>query len=532
MSKKFKSRRKSRTGQAERTKMEEALLEGEARYRRLIEASTDYIYSVRIKDGRVASTVHGPGCQGVTGYTSDEYDADPYLWYRMIHEEDRSTVIKQSERVLAGEVPQPLEHRIIHKNGSIRWVKNTPVPHHEGNELVAYEGLIVDITERKHLEERLYQSQKMEAIGRLAGGVAHDFNNCLTAIIGFSELSLSDLAPEDPLFHNLEAIHSSALKASGITRQLLAFSRKQMIEPQILSPNSLIADFSRMMKRLLGEDIKLVTDFAPDLGNVKADPSQIEQILMNLSVNARDAMPDGGEMLLRTANVEMDELYALSHFVVTPGEYVMMVVEDTGTGMTEETKAHIFEPFFTTKEKGKGTGLGLATVYGIVKQNGGNIWCYSEEGKGTTFKIYLPRTYEKTQACQVSTAPKTLPRGVETILVVEDEDYIRNATVMTLKQYGYTVIEARHGDEALTICEKWNRSLNLILTDVVMPHLSGWELVERLKDIRNDFKVLYMSGYTNDVISHHGILDKDTNFIAKPFTSYKLLGKIRAVLDR
>jgi len=511
-------------------RVEEALMESETRYRRLIEAATDYIYSVTIKDGSVVATTHGPGCEGVTGYGSDEYEADPYLWYRMIHEEDRDAVIRQSERVLAGELPSPLEHRIIHKDGSVRWVKNTPVPHYEGKILVAYDGLIVDITERKHVEEEFYQSQKLESIGRLAGGVAHDFNNCLTAIMGFSELSMADVGPKNKIYKNLETIHASGLKAAGICRQLLAFSRKQIIEPKVLNINDIIPDLNKMLKRLMGEDIRMETALAPDLGNVKADLSQIEQILMNLAVNARDAMPDGGELLIKTANIELDEFYAVNHVGLTPGKYVMVVVEDTGTGMTEKIKAHIFEPFFTTKGKDKGTGLGLATVYGIVKQNGGNIWCYSEEGKGTTFKIYLPRVYEKADVLQQETMEAFPTGGTETILVIEDEDGVRKATVNILKQHGYAVIEAGNGGEALDICEIKDRPIDLVLTDVVMPYIGGREFIKRLKILRNGFKVLYMSGYTNDVISHHGILEQGVNFIGKPFSSSDLLRKVRDVL--
>ncbi|MBF0559569.1 MAG: response regulator [Nitrospirae bacterium] len=516
---------------SERERMAEVVQESEKRYRRLVEASIDYIYSVTIKDGRTIGTVHGPGCEGVTGFTSEEYYADPDLWYRMVHEEDRDAVISQAEKVLAGAPSLPLEHRIIHKDGSLRWVKNTPVPHYEGQVLVSYEGLIVDITERKNVEEKFYQAQKMEAIGRLAGGVAHDFNNCLTAIIGFSDLSMSEVGQENPLYNNLETVRSAALKASRITRQLLAFSRKQVSEPKIVNLNDLVSDLNKMLKRFLGEDIKLHTILAPDLGHVKSDPSQIEQVLMNLAVNARDAMPDGGEFLIKTGNIELDDCYVRDHPGIVPGEYIMIVVEDTGMGMKEEVKEHIFEPFFTTKGKDKGTGLGLATVYGIVKQNGGDIWCYSEEGKGTTFKIYLPRVYGKTEAHILNSVIKELPNGYETILVVEDEAPVRRSTVTILQKHGYTVLEACHGIEALEIMGEIKKPIHLILTDVVMPNMSGREFIERLNVLRNGFKVLYMSGYTNDIMSHYKILDEGMNFISKPFSSTDLLEKVRDVLD-
>src|SRR5208283_2894508 len=300
----------------------------------------------------------------------------------------------------------------------------------------------------------------------------------------------------------------------------------------VLNINDIITNLNKMLKRLIGEDIKLKTARAPDLGNVKADLSQIEQIIINLAVNAKDAMPDGGQLLIGTANVELDEQYAMKHNAVIPGEYIMIAVEDSGAGMTEEIKAHIFEPFFTTKEKDKGTGLGLATVYGIVKQNRGNIWFYSEESKGTTFKIYLPRVYGKAEVLQKKTMEAYPAGGTETILVIEDEDKVRNATINILKKHGYSVIGASHGGEALDICEKRTAPVDLVLTDVVMPHVSGREFVGRLKVLRDGFKVLYMSGYTNDVISHHGILEEGVNFISKPFSSSDLLRKVRDVLDR
>ena len=517
---------------SEKERMEGMIQESEKRYRRLVEASIDYIYSVKIKEGRAIGTVHGLGCESVTGYESNEFEADPYLWYQMVYEEDRDAVINQSEKVLAGEPPQPLEHRIIHKDGSLRWVKNTPVPHYEGQALASYDGLIADITERKNIEEQFYQSQKLESIGRLAGGVAHDFNNCLNAIVGFSELCMTEVEPMSEIYENLQTIRDSGWQASGICRQLLAFSRKQIIEPMVLNINDIITNLNKMLKRLIGEDIKLKTARAPDLGNVKADLSQIEQIIINLAVNAKDAMPDGGQLLIGTANVELDEQYAMKHNAVIPGEYIMIAVEDSGAGMTEEIKAHIFEPFFTTKEKDKGTGLGLATVYGIVKQNRGNIWFYSEESKGTTFKIYLPRVYGKAEVLQKKTMEAYPAGGTETILVIEDEDKVRNATINILKKHGYSVIGASHGGEALDICEKRTAPVDLVLTDVVMPHVSGREFVGRLKVLRDGFKVLYMSGYTNDVISHHGILEEGVNFISKPFSSSDLLRKVRDVLDR
>lgn len=515
---------------AERRQSEVALHESETRYRRLIEAATDYIYTVTVTDGTAVATSHGPGCEGVTGYKSEECDADPDLWYQMVHEEDRDAVLRQSERVLAGELPPPLEHRIIHKNGLIRWVKNTPVPHYEGQVLVAYEGLIADITERKRVEEQLHHSQKMEALGRLAGGMAHDFNNCLTAIIGFSEISMMEMEPGGHFYQNLETIHESALKAAGLTRQLLAFSRKQIVEPSILDINRLITNLCKMLKRLIGEDIELIIDCDQDLGNIKADPTQIEQTLINLSINARDAMPEGGRLTLRASNIELTDEYKCGCDYIVPGEYLLLTVEDNGTGISKEVKEHIFEPFFTTKKEGKGTGLGLATVYGIVSQSGGYISCFSEPGIGTLFNIYFPRVYEKTISDDTVPSRTEHLHGSETILVVEDEETVRASAVTLLKKHGYKVFEACNGHDALSACRGRSGNIDLILTDIIMPLMNGEEFVKRLRETKECPKVIYMSGYTNDYLGHHGVLSETDCFISKPFTSTGLLSKIREVL--
>ena len=385
--------------------------------------------------------------------------------------------------------------------------------------------------ERKKLEEQLRQAQKMEAIGQLTGGIAHDFNNMLTVIIGYSELMLQRLKADDPLRSEVEQVKEAGVRASLLTRQLLAFSRKQVLQPRVLDLNAVLTNMDRMLQRLIGEDIDLVTVPAPGLGRVLADPGQIEQVIMNLAVNARDAMPQGGKLTIETANVELDEAYARQHGPVQPGPYVMLAVSDTGCGMDAETQARIFEPFFTTKEVGKGTGLGLSTVYGIVKQSSGDIWVYSEPGRGTTFKIYLPWVEGAVDTVEPGVAPARDVRGSETILLVEDDVGIRRLVRQVLAERGYWVLEAIHGTHAIQISEQNTVPIHLLATDLVMPGMSGRELAEHLKPSRPNMKVLFMSGYTDKAIVHHGELDPGTAYLQKPFTPDALARKVREVLD-
>jgi PAS domain S-box-containing protein len=381
-------------------------------------------------------------------------------------------------------------------------------------------------------EQQLRQSQKLEAIGQLAGGVAHDFNNLLTAINGYSSLALQRLDNNHPVRGYLEEVKKAGDRAANLTRQLLAFGRKQMLQPLALNLNDVVADMSKMLRRLIGEDIQFTAKFDPELKRIKADPGQIEQVLVNLVVNARDAMPQGGHLTIETANIEVDRDYAGKHFGVQPGSYVMLAISDTGTGMSEEIKARIFEPFFTTKEKGKGTGLGLSTVYGIVKQSGGNIWVYSEPGRGTSFKVYLQQ-FEATSDPLEKPVPELVAQGgSETILLVEDEDVVRGLARKILEQSGYSVLDARNGADAIRISGEHSDPIHLLLTDVVMPELSGKEIAERLTLQRPGTRVLFMSGYTDQAIVHHGVVDADVEFIQKPFTPGALARKVRAVLDR
>jgi two-component system cell cycle sensor histidine kinase/response regulator CckA len=391
--------------------------------------------------------------------------------------------------------------------------------------------------ERKHVEEALglseaqfRQSQKLEAVGQLAGGVAHDFNNLLTVIYGYTQLSMDKVPADNPLWKNLQEIRKAAERAASLTRQLLAFSRKQVLQPKVLCLNTVVYDLQKMLRRLIGEDIELRITLATDLGNVKADPGQIEQVIMNLAVNARDAMPLGGKLTIETENVHLEGENAKQHVAVN-GDYVMLVVTDTGSGMDEAIRKRIFEPFFTTKAMGKGTGLGLSTVYGIVKQSGGDIWAYSEPGHGTTFKIYLERVDEPDPEPREDAEVEEDMEGTETILLAEDEEVVRRLTADLLKKQGYQVLEAANGTAALLTFERHRGTIDLVITDVVMPEMSGRELVDRLVTLRADVKVLYMSGYTDDAIIHHGVLDAETAFIQKPFTPNDLVQKVREVLE-
>lgn len=395
---------------------------------------------------------------------------------------------------------------------------------------VTAERVRADIGKRASLEEQLRQSQKLEAIGRLAGGIAHDFNNILTAIMGYSALLQAGLGERDPLRLEVEEIKKAVRRASSLIQQLLAFSRRQVLQLKVLDLNAVVMNIQQLLQRLIGEDIELVILPAPALRHVKADPGQIEQVLMNLALNARDAMPKGGKLTIETANVTVDEAFARRH-LISPGPYAMLSVTDTGLGMDADIQAHIFEPFFTTKEPGKGTGLGLATVYGIVKQSGGNVFVYSEPGRGATCKIYLPRVDEPLTALEAAKPIIEPVSGTETILLVEDEESVRELVSKVLQRNGYTILEARHGEEAVDLCTKFEGDIHLLVTDVVMPRMSGREVAETLQPTRPTMKVLYLSGYTDDEVVRHGVLESMTAFLQKPFTPDALARKVRDVLD-
>lgn len=398
-----------------------------------------------------------------------------------------------------------------------------------------------DITERKRAEqalreteEQLRQSQKLESVGQLAGGIAHDFNNLLTVIGGYTDLLLMGDKLDEPVREKMAEVRKAAERASSLTRQLLAFSRKQVLKPEVLDLNLLIEGTGKILRRLIGEDIEVTTKLRSDVGKIMADPGQIEQVVINLVLNARDAMPSGGKIMLETAQVELDREYADMRIAVKPGHYVMLAVSDTGTGMPAEVQKHIFEPFFTTKEVGKGTGLGLSMIYGIVKQSGGNIWVYSELGKGTTFKVYLPLVISKAAEVALSgeTPHVSTVKATETILLVEDEAMVRKLAADILRAKGYQVLAAKNGDEAREICKTHPHTIHLLLTDVIMPRMNGKEVAEMVRSFQPEIEVVYMSGYTDDIIVHHGVLDAGTNFIEKPFTAEVLTRKVHEVLNR
>jgi len=434
---------------------------------------------------------------------------------QILEEQGRILNAEVRRRVKGGEVRVALaSSEIIHLNGERCILTATN-----------------DITEHRRLEEQLLQSQKMESIGRLAGGVAHDFNNLLTAIIGYSQLLLRRLDKNDQSYLEIEEIMKSGQSAAALTSQLLAFSRKQVVQPQVLDLNAVVANIEKMLRRLIGEDIELTTMLEPQLASIKADPNHIEQILLNLAVNARDAMPEGGKLIIETANVYLDENYASQHISVEAGRYVMLGVSDTGIGMNKQTQSQIFEPFFTTKEKGKGTGLGLSTVYGIVKQSEGNIWVYSEPGHGTIFKIYLPQCDESIDPTCIDKTLGQAAGGSETVLLVEDEQAVRKLTRKILEENGYRVLEATHADEALTISNRHKGAIDLMITDMVMPHTNGHDLAKQLSALRPEMKLLYMSGYTENRVIDKLLLNPAIGFLEKPFNVDGLLNKVRNVLN-
>jgi two-component system, cell cycle sensor histidine kinase and response regulator CckA len=449
-----------------------------------------------------------------------------------IHPDDRESVIETVANAMKSGGDFSVQNRTIWPDGTVRWLSGAGRIHFgEHGEPVRAVGITMDVTERRTLEEQFHQAQKMEAIGRLAGGVAHDFNNLLTAILGYCELLLTDLDPGDPRYADVAEIQRAGASAAGLTHQLLAFSRKEIIQPTLLDLNVVVSDMRALLGRLIAEDVQIVLALRPELALVKTDRGQVEQIVMNLALNARDAMPKGGRLTIETANVELDENYPKTHLAVKPGPYVVLTVTDTGTGMTPQVQARLFEPFFTTKEPGKGTGLGLATVHGIVTRNGGSVNVYSEIGRGTSIKVYFPPADAAEMAVDTP-PPVARPRvGAETVLVVEDADALRELTRRLLQREGYTVLVAANGDEALRLFAR-SGSIDLLLTDVVMPGISGSELARRLVEQRPSLKVIYMSGYTEDAIVQHGVLNPGIAFLHKPFTSEMLGRKVREVLDR
>lgn len=509
----------------ERMRAEQALRDSEERYRLLFESSPYPLWVYDVETLGILAVNEAAIRQ--YGYSRSEFLAKTIK--DIPPSEDIAALLQDIARNTAEFDPPDLwRHR--KKDGTIIYVEVT-------SHVLNFAGrpaklvLAHDVTERKKLEQQLRQAQKMEAVGRLAGGVAHDFNNLLGVIIGYSEILEEDIGPSDSLLKKVQEIKKAGQRAASLTRQLLAFSRQQVLTPKVLNLNSVVAEVEKMLGRLIGEDVELTTALDPALAQVKADQGQIEQVIVNLAVNARDAMPQGGKLTIETANVELDDVYTRQHPGSTPGRYVMLAVTDTGCGMDAETQAHIFEPFFTTKELGRGTGLGLATVYGVVKQSGGHIWVYSELEKGTTFKIYLPRVEKAVPVVESRKLPAENLQASETVLLVEDAEPLRRLTRQILESCGYVVLEAATGAEAIQLASQHRGPIHLLLTDLVMPGMSGRALSENLTSTQPHMKVLYMSGYTEFSAGKQEMLGEGAFLLQKPFTRAALIGKVREVVE-
>jgi PAS domain S-box-containing protein len=511
----------------ERRRNEEVLRDGEERFRAVFEGAP------------IGMTLVGPdlrilqangALERMLGYGSGEIDGLDVT--QITHPDDAQASREEARRLFGGEVLRyDIEKRYLTKKGDVVWgLLAVSLIRGAGGQSPLGLGIIQDITERKSLEEQLRQSQKMEAVGRLAGGVAHDFNNLLGVITGCCELLSTDLPRHDRMRPYLDEIHDAAGRAAALTRQLLAFSRLQVLQPKVVDLNSVVASMDQMLRRLIGADIEFVTRLDPHLGMVKIDPGQVEQIIMNLVVNARDAVSRGGRITLTTANAERDEAYARRNIAVRAGAYVMLAVSDDGCGMDAATRGRIFEPFFTTKRQGKGTGLGLSTVYGIIEQSGGKIAVASEPGKGTTFECSFPRVQEAPDAV-VPESTAALPRGRETILLAEDDEVVRKVTCTVLERGGYTVLAAASGAEALDLSAHHRGDIDLVITDVVMPGMDGRELADQLARARHGIRIVYTSGYTDDAVIRDGTRLPGRAFMQKPYATAALLRKIRELLD-
>jgi two-component system, cell cycle sensor histidine kinase and response regulator CckA len=508
-----------------RKRMEVEVRESEERYRLLFERNLAGVYR-STAEGRLLEC--NRAFAQMMGYASP---ADAMAQPGSAFHTDAQTRASFLDRLRREGSLVNFENQARRKDGGLIWiVENVSLLRSDDGDEVLL-GTVFDMTERRRLEEQLLQSQKMEAVGRLAGGIAHDFNNLLTAVAGYSEILLRELPEGDPRRESAEEIRQAGARAAGLTQQLLAFSRRQVLEPRVLDLNAVISGMERMLRRVIGEDIELITAVDPDLWRTKADPGQIEQAILNLVVNARDAMPRGGRLTLETANVELDDKFAGHYVSVHPGPHVMLAVSDTGVGMDAELQSRLFEPFFTTKEQGKGTGLGLSTTYGIVKQSGGSIWVYSEPGHGTTFKIYMPRCEEPLENRTEPAPVREAAAGTETVLLVEDEPEVRRLVEKLLRQKGYRVLSAAGPSEAVALSKGHEAPIELLLTDVIMPGMNGRELARVLAEHRSRMKVLYMSGYTDAAMSQQGILPPGTAFLSKPFTPDILARKVREVLD-
>jgi PAS domain S-box-containing protein len=516
--------------------IEKAFRESEEKYRELVSNINDGIF---ITDDKGIITFANKALAAIHGSETPE-DLIGRNFLEFTSPEVRNELAKRFQDIVAGGKPsEAIVVPIIGSNGNAAVIEVKAVPEVKAGRVVGTRGVVRDVTERikaeealKELQQQILQSQKIEAVGQLAGGVAHDFNNILMAIEGYSELLGMKLDPSNPAVRDVLEIQKAAAQGASLTRQLLAFSRKQVLIPKVLDLNYVLGNMQSMLRRLIREDIDLLFSLAPELGVVKVDPGQIEQVIMNLAVNAGDSMPQAGKITLETGNVDLDGEYAAQHASVAPGPYVMLAVSDTGCGMDEQTRSHIFEPFFTTKEPGKGTGLGLSTVYGIVKQSGGHIEVYSEPGHGTSFKIYFPRIDLPLEPASPAVAAfsRGSTRQDGTILLVDDNDSLRSAVAAFLEIVGYQVLQASHGQEALDMLHTYDGSVDLLITDMVMPHMSGPELAKRVQPLRPNVKVLYMSGYTEEAITHEGTIEPGSAFMQKPASMNTLLSRIREML--
>ncbi|MFB3923630.1 MAG: PAS domain S-box protein [Terriglobia bacterium] len=506
---------------------EKALRESERRFRQLANSLPQLVWSCA-PDGPCDFL-----SQQWVDYTGiPEQSQLGFAWLEQLHPEDRERAMTAWNTAVAAGSDFHAEFRIRRKDGAFRWFDTRAVRVCDAAGRTAkWFGSNTDVTDRKQLEDQLRQAQKMEAVGRLAGGVAHDFNNLLTVINGYGGLLLNRLEEGSSFRRYVEEVCKAGDRAASLTRQLLTFSRQQVLEPRVLDLNGIVANIEKMLRRVIGEDIELATVLAPDLGAIKADPSQLEQVLLNLAVNSRDAMPRGGKLTIRTSNCLLREPFGHRHGELPPGNYAVLEVSDTGCGMNAETEAHLFEPFFTTKEQGKGTGLGLAIVYGVVKQSGGSVSVASEEGKGTTFTIYFPHAGESAVLEEAVESRRVLSRGSETILLVEDEERVRSLVHSVLEASGYVVLAAKHGQEALAVMKEHPKPVQLVVTDVVLPEMSGPELVAQLAPLKPDLKILYMSGYTEDAVQIRGLISPGVAYLQKPFTPEKLTHRVREVLD-
>jgi two-component system, cell cycle sensor histidine kinase and response regulator CckA len=495
-----------------------------------LESGPTVIYT-REPRGDFAFTYLSSNIQTLMGLEPRQFFADPRFWFNHIHPEDQLQVQEQLTLPWPKE-SQSLEYRLQIYEGNYLWIHDSfKMVRDQNGQPLEIAGAWLDISERKTLEAQLIQAQKMEAVGRLAGGVAHDFNNLLMAIMGYGELLRTHLYQDDPLFHYIEDILKAADRAASLTQQLLAFSRRQMRQPQVLNLNRVVADLEKMLRRLIGEHIDLEIVAEPDLGKVQADAGQIGQIVLNLAVNARDAMPTGGRLVLGTANVDFADTRQGRIESIPPGRYVGLTVTDTGVGMDAETLSHIFEPFFTTQEVGRGTGLGLPVVYGIVRQNGGYLEVDSKPGQGTAFTVYLPRSEDMLARPFDSIALQNKLEGSETVLIVEDDLALRNLLSRFFRLYGYAVLEARDGDEAILICRQHQGLIHIMLTDVVMPRMSGRELADHLTPLHPEMQIFYMSGYSDSELAPFGIAEPSRTILPKPFRPLDLVRKVRELLD-